>query len=83
MASVRSLAIQLGVAKNTAHRALATLVRARIVEAVQDRGTDGQFRPGVYRLHLDLTTPPARRTRNRTAVRSTADPAQLSLLPPS
>lgn len=57
VASVRSLAIQLGVAKNTAHRALTTLVRAGLVEAVQDRGTDGQFRPGVYRLHLDLTNP--------------------------
>ncbi|MCZ7537764.1 MAG: GntR family transcriptional regulator [Acidimicrobiia bacterium] len=50
VASVRSLAAQLGVAKNTANRAIGTLVRAGVVEAVQNRGSDGQFRPGAYRL---------------------------------
>ena len=79
-ASVRSLAAELGVAKNTAHRALVTLARAGIVEAVQHRATDGRFRPGGYRLHLDdlLATTPTRRTRTRSA---TTAPAQLSLLP--
>ena len=83
VASVRSLAVQLGVAKNTANRAIGTLVRAGVVEAVQDRGSDGQFRPGAYRLHLDGITapPPVKRTRQRTTARTTADPAQLSLLP--
>lgn len=83
VASVRSLAIELGVAKNTAHRALVVLVRAGIAEAVQDRSTDGRFRSGGYRLHLGnlAASPPARRTRTRAA--ATPDPAQLSLLPPA
>lgn len=82
VASVRSLAVELGVAKNTAHRALSALVRAGIAEAVQHRSIDGRFRPGGYRLHLgDLAaSPTARRTRASTA--TTPDPAQLSLLPP-
>lgn len=80
---MRSLATQLGVAKNTANRAIGTLLRAGVVEAVQNRGSDGQFRPGAYRLHLDgiTATPPLKRTRQRTTARTTADPAQLSLLP--
>ncbi len=84
VASVRSLAADLGVAKNTAHRALVALIRAGIAEAVQDRATNGRFRPGGYRLHLDglSARPPARRTRTRPAA-ATPDPAQLSLLPPA
>lgn len=82
VASVRSLAVELGVAKNTAHRALSALVRAGIVEAVQHRSTDGRFRHGGYRLHLGhlVAGPTARRTRARAA--TTPDPAQLSLLSP-
>ena len=84
VASVRSLAVELGVARNTAHRALVALVRAGIAEAVQDRSTDGRFQSGGYRLHLaDLAAKPvARRTRSRSASTATPDPAQLSLLPP-
>ncbi len=85
VASVRALAQDLGVAKNTAHRALVALTRAGIAEVVQERAPDGRFRPGGYRLHLgDLVEqPPPRRTRTRAATAGTPDPAQLSLLPPA
>ncbi len=85
VSSVRSLAMDLGVAKNTAHSALVALVRAGIAEAVQDRASDGRFRPGGYRLHLGglVASPSARRTRTRSAATMTPDPAQLSLLPPA
>jgi DNA-binding IclR family transcriptional regulator len=86
-ASVRSIAADLGVAKNTAQRAVASLVRAGVAEAVQERDARGRFRPGRYRLNLtDLVaaptpTHPPRRRRPRAARR--AAPTQLSLLPPS
>ncbi len=82
-ASVRTVAAELGVAKNTAHRALVALVRAGIAEAVQDRTTDGRFRRGGYRLHLgDLVpSPPALPTRTRTRTPSATTRDQLSLLP--
>jgi hypothetical protein len=82
-ASVRAVAAELGVAKNTAHRALVALVRAGIAEGVQDRTTDGRFRRGGYRLHLgDLApSPPARPTRTRTRTPSATTRNQLSLLP--
>jgi hypothetical protein len=82
-ASVRTVAAELGVAKNTAHRALAALVRAGIAETVQDRTTDGRFRRGGYRLHLgDLVpSPPALPTRTRTRTPSATIRDQLSLLP--
>lgn len=84
VASVRAVAADLGVAKNTAHRALASLARAGLVEPVQARDTDGRFRPGRYVLHLgDLlataSTSPTPRTRHRAA--TAPDPAQLTLLP--
>jgi DNA-binding IclR family transcriptional regulator len=87
VASVRSLAAELGVAKNTAHRALATLMRAGLVQPVQERGADGRFRPGRYRLHLADRPASTRRPRTtRTpSTPTTAVPAveaQLSLLPP-
>jgi DNA-binding IclR family transcriptional regulator len=82
-ASVRSIAADLGVAKNTAHRAIARLVRAGLAEAVQERDARGWFRPGRYRLNVtDLLpaapTPIPRRPRPRAARRSA--PSQLSLL---
>jgi hypothetical protein len=87
-ASVRSIAADLGVAKNTAQRALTSRVRAGIAEAVQERDALGRFRPGRYRLNLTdlLATAPTpthqpRRARPRAARR--AAPTQLSLLPPS
>jgi DNA-binding IclR family transcriptional regulator len=90
-ASVRSIAADLGVAKNTAHRAVAALVRAGVVEPVPERDAAGRFGAGRYRLHVaDLLaaeaeatpTPPAPHLEPRRGVRRTT-PAQLSLLPPS
>jgi len=49
-ASVRQLAERLGVAKNTAHRALTALRRAGFIEPLQSRSTSGQFASGSYRL---------------------------------
>jgi DNA-binding IclR family transcriptional regulator len=87
-ASVRSIAADLGVAKNTAQRAIASLVNAGLAEAVQERDARGRFRPGGYRLYVtDLlaaapsSTHQPRRPRPR-AVRRAA-PTQLSLLTPS
>ena len=48
--SVRQLAIRLGGAKNTAHRALVTLRDAGLLEPQQSRATSGQFAVGAYRL---------------------------------
>lgn len=86
VASVRAVAADLDVAKNTAHRAMTTLARAGLIEPLQERDTDGRFRPGRYRLHLgDLLTaapaPTPSRTRHRAA--TTVAPAQLSLLTPA
>jgi DNA-binding IclR family transcriptional regulator len=90
-ASVRSIAADLGVAKNTAHRAVAALVRAGVVESIPERDAAGWFRTGRYRLHVadlltaaaDTTpTPPTPRLERRRGTRRTA-PAQLSLLTPS
>jgi DNA-binding IclR family transcriptional regulator len=92
VASVRSLASDLGVAKNTAHRALARLVRTGVAEPVQDRDAAGRFRPGRYRLHVDelhagdtadasataTRSRPSSRSRSRSGRR--ANYSQLSLL---
>lgn len=82
-ASVRLVAAELGVAKNTAHRALRALALAGLVAAEQQRTDDGRFRSGRYRLHLDdlldrapRPAPPARRRPAPVA----AD-GQLTLLP--
>ena len=83
-ASVRVIAADLGVAKNTAHRAVAALARAGLIELIQDRHADGRFRSGRYRLHLDdllgPRTPPPR-PRNRP--QPLAAPTQLTLLTPA
>lgn len=79
-ASVRAVAAELGVAKNTAQRAIVILARAGMVESVQRRSDTGRFEPGRYVLHLhELTAPtsPPRATRRPARV----DDAQLSLLP--
>jgi hypothetical protein len=80
--TIRSVAVDLGVAKNTAHRAVARLVAAGLVEPVQERAQDGRFRHGRYRLHVTGVgvLPPPRPARPRVA-RPTAAPEQLSLLP--
>jgi len=48
--SVRQLAARLGVAKNTAHRALVALRNAGLLEPQQERSTSGRFTSGAYRL---------------------------------
>ena len=85
-ASVRSLAADLGVAKNTAHRALGALAAAGLIEPEQQRARDGRYREGRYRLHLhpplhepDPDARPTASTRRR--VTRTVDDGQLSLLP--
>jgi DNA-binding IclR family transcriptional regulator len=85
-ASVRAIAADVGVAKNTAQRAIASLVRAGVAESVQDRDASGRFRPGRYRLHVgDLLTAEATPTPSRPRPRATrrVAPMQLSLLAPS
>lgn len=85
-ASVRALAVELGVAKNTAHRALTTLVRQGLVEAIQSRDGKGRFQPGRYRLHVGgllADTTSARSRARSTSTIPAVDPAQLSLLPPA
>jgi hypothetical protein len=87
-APVRALADELGVAKNTAHRALAALTRAGVVEPERRRGAGGAFEPSHYRLHLSpdvLDVTPAPKTRRAPRPSTSADdtivePAQLSLL---
>jgi DNA-binding IclR family transcriptional regulator len=85
-ASVRTLAAALGVAKNAAHRAVVALTRAGFIEGIQDRGTDGRFRPGRYRLLLteDLLTRTSqpRRSQHRNPPTAAAA-AQLTLLTPA
>jgi DNA-binding IscR family transcriptional regulator len=67
-ASVLSIAAGLGVAKNTAHRAVAALVRAGVVEPVPERDAAGRFGAGRYRLHVaDLLTAAAEATPTPTA----------------
>ncbi len=87
-ASVRAIAADVGVAKNTAQRAIAHLVNAGLAEPVQERDARGRFCPGRYSLHLTdlLAAAPSpthqpRRPRPRAPRR--AGPTQLSLLTPS
>jgi pyocin large subunit-like protein len=53
VASVRFVADELGVAKNTAHRAMRRLVDAGLAVPTQQRSTDGRFIAGAYRLAID------------------------------
>jgi hypothetical protein len=48
--SVREVAVHLGVAKNTAHRAVRALRAAGLVSPIQRRDNDGRFLDGRYRL---------------------------------
>lgn len=92
--SVRVLAARLGVAKNTAHRALAALRRSDLIEPLQSRSTSGQFASGAYRLAVspsilrlaaEVAAPPAvSRSARRRSPRPAPSPSrQLSLLPPA
>jgi DNA-binding IclR family transcriptional regulator len=51
--SVRTLAARMGVAKNTAQRALTTLREAGLVASIQRRSGTGEFASGAYRLDVD------------------------------
>ena len=93
--SVRALAVELGVSKNTAARALAVLTAAGLVSPRQQRASSGTFDAGSYRLTIPAdvisvdastshreptsTGPSQLRTRNAARRRDVA-PAQLSLL---
>jgi len=50
--SVRGVADELGVAKNTAHRALKALRSAGLIEHAQTRGEGGRFDACMYRLTI-------------------------------
>jgi DNA-binding IclR family transcriptional regulator len=91
--SVRDVALVLGVAPNTAHRAIRRLIAAGLVEPDQQRTADGRFLAGTYRLTipadvLDLqslsaepsksTSNSASQTRQRRTRRNQA--SQLELL---
>lgn len=82
---VRDLAADMGASKNTAQRALASLVDAGVIAADHARGTDGTFRPGRYLLTLPVDVldpvPPRRPSRRPSPTASNDTPAkQLSLL---
>ena len=65
--SVRQIAVQLGVAKNTAHRAVRALRSARLVSPIQRRDNDGRYLAGGYRLTVAgdvLHTAPSSSTTN-------------------
>jgi hypothetical protein len=51
-ASVRSVAAELGVSKNAAHRALHVLFMSGLVVATQRRNSGGRFEIGTYDLRL-------------------------------
>jgi hypothetical protein len=51
--SVRDVAALVGVAPNTAQRALAVLRRAGLIDAVQRRGFAGRFGVSAYQLTVD------------------------------
>jgi DNA-binding transcriptional ArsR family regulator len=64
--SVRTVAAHMGVAKNTAQRALTALRKSGLVTSIQRRGRTGEFAAGAYRLDVDADvlsrqprTPPA------------------------
>ena len=50
--SARSLAVELGLAKNTTARALSVLRSVGVLVAVQARDCHGAFTVGSYRVHL-------------------------------
>lgn len=95
--TVRQLAEHLGIAKNTAHRAVTALRHAGFIEPLQSRSTSGQFASGSYRLVVapsilrlaaDGSAPPvvappsvARPSSARPSRRVPSPSQQLSLLP--
>jgi len=85
VASVRGIAAELGVAKNTAHRAIATLVRTQLVEPIQTRDGGGRFRAGRYRLNVEgvLGDEPTPSPRTKHQHQVSIAPEQLTLIPTS
>lgn len=97
VASVREVADQLGLSKNSAHRAIRRLVEAGLVAPTQERAADGRFLAGAYRLEVRSevlhrttgephrstgdTTPTTRRSAHARR-RHADDVAQLTLLTP-
>ena len=53
--SVRDVAVRLGVAPNTAQRALAVLRDAGLVTVIQGRASAGRFGASAYRLTVDMS----------------------------
>ena len=49
-ASVRSVAVELGVSKNAAHRAMLALRRSGLIISTQRRAGDGRFDAGTYAI---------------------------------
>jgi DNA-binding transcriptional MocR family regulator len=92
--SARKLAVELGVSKNTAARALATLTDAGLISPRQARALTGTFDTGSYELtvnadviRVDALITAARHERTRDSspasdvpARRDQPPAQLSLL---
>jgi hypothetical protein len=87
--SVRLVAVELAVAKNTAQRALKTLRSGGVIETVQGRNTGGRFAATTYRIHLpvDMLQPdPSKPQSSRKSRRAQAGPVgqagqQLVLVP--
>ncbi|MDW3215353.1 MAG: MarR family transcriptional regulator [Ilumatobacteraceae bacterium] len=84
--SVRSLAAQLGLAKDTVARALNRLRRAGLVEGSQSRTATGVYAIGTYTLSVptsvtvdDLSQTPPLTSSALPPSRSTATTAQLAL----
>jgi hypothetical protein len=72
--SVRALATRMGVAKNTAHRAIAMLRGAGLVSTVQRRRGSGEFGSCAYRLTVNADVL-SRQPEASSAPSSQADPS--------
>jgi hypothetical protein len=74
--SVRDVAARIGVATNTAQRALAVLRHAGFIAAVQRRGCTGRFGSGAYRLTVDPDVLRRQPRAMHTAINDTASTRQ-------
>ena len=82
-ASVRTVAAELGVAVNTAQRAIARLRRAGIVEHAQRRSVDGHFAAATYRLEIPADVFIARDRSERSPPHAiTVEPSHREVRPP-
>ena len=84
--SARSLASELGLAKNTTARALSVLRDAGVLTVVQARDSRGSFTAGCYVVSLtgrslELVSCEVRHTPSSTRTRRIIPVEQLSLLP--